>query len=350
MRPAPLIQAALVMLCVLASATRAQASPAPPPTDAQRFDALARKGDRARAAGRPSDAVVAYADALEIKNDPVIAGRLGLILLEAGTSPEATHLLLEAVESAHETSPDERLRFFRGYDAARARVCRIDITVSEAHARVTVDGVPRNPRGNTEFFLFVAPGQREVRASLPGYEDALVLVDAKAGRTEPVRLTLRPISAAQSPAAEEEKPVAVLPPPPPPTPPPSTPLPITKPAPKPRAPASLWSVGLGPAGVFGGVPPSFGFVLSTRRRLTDLFSIDADMRIAWSAAPIADRPIGVLTVGALLAPCAHARGIYGAWRFTWDCFSGSRSATDMLTNRSGDSPRGPRRSSASACH
>jgi tetratricopeptide (TPR) repeat protein len=83
-----------------------------PPKD---FDTLVRKGDHARIAGKWSDALEAYAKALELRDEPLVAGRIGLVLLEFREYDAAAIQLLRAIERGAGLSDGERSRFFQAF-------------------------------------------------------------------------------------------------------------------------------------------------------------------------------------------------------------------------------------------
>ncbi|MDC0741247.1 hypothetical protein [Polyangium mundeleinium] len=75
----------LSLLVALGGVARAETGTDADAAAAVRFEALATMGDRARAAGRLREAAIAYGQALEVRNDPLVAGRLGVLLVEMGT-------------------------------------------------------------------------------------------------------------------------------------------------------------------------------------------------------------------------------------------------------------------------
>ncbi|HVK65384.1 MAG TPA: hypothetical protein VM694_12965, partial [Polyangium sp.] len=158
-----------------------------------RFGEYVQRGDRAQASGRMADAVLAYSEALNIRPDPWIAGRLGVVLVKLGKPARAAHLLHDAVNRDWRASPAEREQFKTAYDAARAVVCMLDVTISHAPERTTLDGEPINPKHRTGFFLFAMPGEYELRASLTGYRDGRVVFTACKGGSMDVPVTLTPL-------------------------------------------------------------------------------------------------------------------------------------------------------------
>ncbi|MDI3292001.1 hypothetical protein QHF83_52305, partial [Polyangium sp. 15x6] len=140
-----------------------------------------------------ADAVLAYSEALNIRPDPLIAGRLGIVLVKLGKPARAAHLLHDAVNRDWRARPVEREQFKTAYDAARAVVCMLDVTISHAPERTTLDGEPINPKHRTGFFIFAMPGEHEIRASLTGYRDGRAVFTACKGGSMDVPVTLSPL-------------------------------------------------------------------------------------------------------------------------------------------------------------
>ena len=136
------------------------------------------------------EAALAYSDAFDLRRDPRVGGRLGVVLVQLDNAVVAADLLMNALERASDASPDERLEFFKAYEIARSRVCRLEVSVSEAHARISLDGRVTQPDGVTAFAMFVPPGEHELRAKLPGFRDAAVHLVAAKGATLEVQLKL----------------------------------------------------------------------------------------------------------------------------------------------------------------
>lgn len=272
------------------------------------FEALVKAGDRARAQGRVSDAITAYDEALKIRPDPLVEGRFGLLVLEAGNAPRAAHLLLRAIEEAKGATADEVDAFYRAYRAARKQVCRLDVETNVVGASIWVDGRKVADGTASDFWAFVRPGPHEVRASLEGHEDDVQRVELPAGGSERIALFLRPVEArAAAPGASsrlaardwrtwETREDMRLP------------RPAASPA-EVRRPS--WAVGLGAAGAYGAVAPlpGLGVVGWIGRRLGPLYSVELDVRAAWSPYGIAGEPIRGISVAALPALCVNHAGI-----------------------------------------
>jgi len=302
-----------------------------------RFTECVLRGDRAWAADKASDAVMAYSEALRIRPDPLIAGRLGVALVALGRPAQAADLLHDAITRGHHATPEERQRFVKAYDAARALVCWVDVTLSEVPERTTLDGNPINPRRRNEFFQFMTPGPHEIRATLDGFHEGIASFTACKGGDMQVSVTLRPLSpvlgvepqyepaaiAAPRLAETHAKPLGD----------PSNGIVGAvgmrngKPLPRQEDPygyedeekksKARFSLGGGPMVVFGVASwsPAVGAVVSARVKPHENFSIDLDVRGAWSTSDIGDRPIRAMTVGGLLGLCGH-------WKWAWACAAG----------------------------
>ncbi|TKD09147.1 PEGA domain-containing protein [Polyangium fumosum] len=318
-----------VLLCGLASPAWAEA-----PIDTTeegeesaedlRFRALASLGDRERAAGHPRAAARAYMAALEVRSDPLIGGRLGVLFVQLGRPELAPELLLDAIHRAT-TSPKEREGFFKAHEAARAQGSWIELMVSHPGAQVTLDGEPADTRGHTASWFFVRAGEHEVRAKLDGYEEAVEKFTVIKGEDRPVRITLKPLSvpppdvkAIYQPEKDSPKIVAPT---------------VVVGEPKftkqedPYAyddkPATnrgdgekkgvRGSIGGGPVVVFGVASwmPAVGLAVGGSFRPSEYVSLGVEGRAAWLTAGVAERPINAMTAGGLASVCGHWRWLFG---------------------------------------
>jgi PEGA domain len=162
--------------------------------DALTFEQLVHNGDLARFSGRNSDAVRAYMRALKLRNDPRIEGRLGIVALAGGAPAHAAPHLLRAIIDGSAIAPRELQQIQIAFNRARPLVSRIEIKISHVGAQVTIDGKPESMgTAATDFYVFRAPGHHEFRATLEGFEDAVVAIDTKKGETVDVSLVLTPL-------------------------------------------------------------------------------------------------------------------------------------------------------------
>jgi hypothetical protein len=186
----------LVSALLLPSTVRAQPpAPAPAaPAKAPTFEEHVRAGDSARAAGRLKDAISAYVAALQLKDDPSVAGKLGLILFRLKDTRRAANMLVRAIEDQTVLSPRERTQVLAAWEAVRSKVCRLTIDPGPAGAEILIDGNVIDEAAAGPFVLFVDPGEHEVTARLKGYEDDTKRFTAPKGGVETVTLDPRPIA------------------------------------------------------------------------------------------------------------------------------------------------------------
>ncbi|TKC97987.1 hypothetical protein [Polyangium fumosum] len=287
------------------------------------FAAHVAKGDRERAQGRLYDAAAAYAEALAIRHDSVVAGRLG-VLMAHDRPAHAAELLLDAIKHAN-TTPAERKTFSDAYEVVRTKGAWVDVIISHAGARTTLDGKPRNESGFSAFAMFVLTGEHEVRASLPGYVD-----DARTFRVVPkedmrIELTLKPVadfdsqpriltrehrsssvetpnelgheSASDEPTyTKQEDPFGY-----------EDPKPAEKPA------ETRWSIGGGPVVVLGVASwmPAVGVVAGGSWRSNEYVSLGLEGRAAWLTTGVGGEPISAMTAGGIASACGHYRWAFG---------------------------------------
>ncbi|MDC0747512.1 hypothetical protein [Polyangium mundeleinium] len=318
-----MVRSGIVIAAILTLGAPALAEEAPRPVvddavQAARFAALVAKADRERAAGRLPEAAMAYAEAFKIKEEPIVGGRLGALLVELRNPIQAADLLLDAIERGQDVSSDERHAWLSAYDVARSQVCRVEVTVSEPHSRVTLDGLPKNREGHTGFILFVPPGEHELRATLKGFEDAVIDFKAIKGGTLRYTLALRalpsfaPIDPPErllrrrqlDPATNVEEP-------------PDDELPKRDPirggVTDEKKSGIGGTISAGPVMVFGVATwaPAVGAVLGGSLRPNEVVSLGIEGRAAWLTSGVEGRPIDAMTAGGLVSACAHYRWFFG---------------------------------------
>lgn len=277
-------------------------------------------GDRERSAGHVPEAAIAYARALHIRKDPVVGGRLGVLLVQAGKYGQAADLLSIALKHARTTTA-ERETYFRAYEVARTHGAWVDVIVSEAGAAVALDGEARNPGGYSAFSTFVVTGEHRLTAVLEGFNDATVPFTVRAGEDMRVEIALRPLFKRLE---RENKPRNVA----------STNTstnvygdpnynPKEDPTygePKPTKPKDAadsrpihGSIFAGPVVVFGVASwmPAVGAVVGGSWRPNQYFSLGLEGRAAWLTVGVADEPISAMTAGGLVSACGHVEWFFG---------------------------------------
>ena len=276
-------------------AARANASPSQQAE--ARFKALVDSGDRALAAGRLNDAANAYEDALVIKLDSRLLGRLGLVLSMFQQTPEndivIARALHAAVSDAAGASSAERKQFFEAYERVRRRVCRLDVMTSDVDATVMIGGRDVG-RSEGAFWTFVPPGKIDVVASLPERSDVKETVECASGKPIFVELDFPPLPTREAPPRvtivrePRERPVVVR-----------------EKVGHESAPTDrgLFSVEGGATLVAGALPSlALGASLAGWYR-REAFSVMAGVRGAWSVGPVEERPIEAFILSGVAGPC-----------------------------------------------
>lgn len=300
---------------------------ADPPTDPAieaATNALVKLADSARKQGRLADAETGYREALKLKNDATIVGRLGLTLVAAGQPARGARNLMEAVERGGGDGP-EKEEFFKVFARIRPTVCLLYVKGNLSDAVVSIDGGPFHKENGSQFKLFVAPGKhvlegkseergvaRAERTCPKGGEATTVLSWhlPEGLPTKPERLFRRRkkrdvIPELDDPQSVDEPREEDEPPP--------RKLIFGGVAGEERPAQKRGSVGGGVAVVSGVATwaPAVGLALHGSVRLHEVVSLDLDARAAWSTSGIGGRPINGTTVGALLSVCGHWRWLFG---------------------------------------
>lgn len=308
--------------------THGQEIPTPPEAmlDAAReaeFLANVAIGDRERAAGHVPEAAIAYARALHIRKDPVVGGRLGVLLVQAGKYAQAADLLSIALKYAQATNA-EREAFFRAHETARKHGAWVDVIVSQAGAAVALDGDARNPGGYSAFSIFVVTGEHRLTAVLEGFHDATVPFTVRAGENMRVEIELRPLfrklerlsppapprlfppwitgsNVATDPTYNRKEDPFYAPPQ------------ADKPKDADESSAKHGFVFAGPIVVFGVASwmPAVGGTIGGAWRPNEYFSLGLEARAAWLTTGVGGRPISAMTGGASLSACGHVKWFFG---------------------------------------
>jgi hypothetical protein len=302
--------------------THDQEIPTPPETmlDAAKeaeFLANVAIGDRERAAGHVPEAAIAYARALHIRKDPVVGGRLGVLLVQAEKYAQAADLLSIALKYAQAPAA-EREAFFRAHEIARRHGAWVDVVVSEAGAAVALDGEARNLGKYSAFSIFVLAGEHRLTAVLEGFYDATVPFTVRARENMRVEIELRSLfkrlerdkkprniastatstnvygdpnyNPKEDPTHEDPK--------------------VTKPK---GASPTHGSIFAGPVVVFGVASwmPAVGAVVGGSWRPNQYFSLGLEGRAAWLTVGVADEPISAMTAGGLVSACGYIKWFFG---------------------------------------
>ncbi|MDI1436794.1 hypothetical protein [Polyangium sorediatum] len=325
----PLALIALALLSLSAPVTAAEPNtPAPPqpeeskggkverfgkvtPEDEARFNALVASGDRALDAGRLNDAVIAYLDALDIKFDARLSGRVGLVLSMFQQSPsldiKIARLLVDAVDDAAGISTAERRQFFDAYERVRKRLCRLEVTLNYVDATVSI-GSRKPLRSDGAFWTFIPPGKTDIVASLPGRDDIKQVADCVPGKGALMEFEFPPLPGEERETIvrapperviiRDEFPVYAL----------RTPEPAIK---KDDTPRSRFAGGIGPVLVIGAAPsPSLGVSITGEYRLQGWSAVGI-AKGAWSMGDVEKRPIDIFSASATVGPCVQWQWLDG---------------------------------------
>lgn len=276
-------------------------------------------GDRERAAGHVPEAAIAYARALHIRKDPIVGGRLGVLLVQAEKYSQAADLLSIALKYA-QAPQAEREAFFRAHEIARKHGAWVDVVISEAGAAVALDGEPRNQGKYSAFSIFVVTGEHRLTAVLEGFQDATVPFTVRAGENMRVEIELRPLFKRLD---REKKPRNIA----------STNTSTNvhgdpnynpkedpaygEPKPKPKGEGDSrpthGSIFAGPVVVFGVASwmPAVGVTIGGVWKPNEYFSLGLEGRAAWLTVGAADEPISAMTAGGILSACGHIKWFFG---------------------------------------
>jgi PEGA domain len=170
---------------------------APRPADAavdsssgDQADVLFHKGKAAFDAGKADDAYALYQSAWAIKQTHDIAGNLAQAEIKLGkTRDAAEHLAFALAHFPPSVQSERRDGLKKVLDGLRQQVGVVHIKVNVVDAKISIDGrVLRatQPLGEA----FVGVGTHTVVAELAGYSNATKTVQASAGSSQDVELTL----------------------------------------------------------------------------------------------------------------------------------------------------------------
>ncbi|MDC3953457.1 hypothetical protein [Polyangium jinanense] len=186
--------------------------------------------------------------------------------------------------------------------------------------RVTIDGKPKNRMGRSSFWIFMRSGDHELRATLDGYEEAIVPFTVKKREDKQLPVTLKPLPVPAPPVPavyepEKDPPKvervvvggdANLPKQ-------EDPWGYEDPRPAQKSEEKRWSIGGGPVVVFGVASwmPAVGLVAGGSWRASEYVSLGLEGRAAWLTTGVGGRQIAAMTAGGLLSACGHWRWLFG---------------------------------------
>ena len=316
---------ATLLALLLASPAGAEEPTPPASSPFEPFSVLVRTGDTARKQGRLDDAFIAYGSALQLREDPTVRGRLGL-LAASSDAVVAANSLLRALEGNGGADEAEKKAFAGAFLGVRAKVCQLLVRGNVYDAQVRIDDSISGENLGPAYKVFLAPGVHTARGKSPTAGEVTEVFDCPKGETKEVSLKwalpeLPPVEpkvdattaviveppdkrrlgakhAFETEPEEEREPIVggVLN--------------------EQKKPWSRGSIGIGPTAVFGVATwaPAIGVVLSGTWRPVEIVSLDLDARAAWVSA-IDGRRISAMTAGVLLSACVH-------WRWLFGCVTG----------------------------
>ena len=266
--------------------------------DEMRFRALVKDGARAADDGRLNDVIRAYMAALDIRRDPLISGRLGLVLAmtnDPSAQVIAAGSLYKAISEHAGVSRAERKAFFDAFDLVQSKICRIYVTTNDVNAVVQMDDNKRI-KSHGSYWEFAEPGKHEIVGTLDDHDDVRSSIVCPAGKRIEVFLDFAhkdaPIKMVES---VRDKLVFVEPPSPM-----SSGDKLSKPDPNTNRRVNF---ALGPAMVFGVAPsPAYGISLSGAYNLGNVM-VNVTTRGTYALGPFTDVPLDVFSFNALVGPC-----------------------------------------------
>jgi hypothetical protein len=222
--------------------------------------------------------------------------------------------LFHAIERGAGVNDAERTRFFQAFLVAKNQTCRLDVIIVQNGVKLEFDGEEQFS-GRREFWVFVKAGKHKLHASLEGFEDQTIEIDASKGGQLPIKIELRPVKPTEEPAKQpdpeptpkagerptrEDKPAAVIVE--------NKPSALTNPLPK----NGSFVFGLGLGFVFGATPtPAMGPHAFVAWRSRSWWEVGVDARFAWTFVEDERFPTTrFVTWSALLVPC-------GRWKKPW---------------------------------
>lgn len=272
------------------------------------FDEQKKVGDRALADGRLNDAIRAYMNALDVHEDPLVSGRLGLTLTmweDPKLWVAAAPYLHDAVSAAAGTSQAERRQFFEAYIRVRRHVCRLAVKVSDVNIAVDIGNGKMMPSEGA-FWSFIERGTHVLIAHLDGHDDIRKPYECLRGEDLSLMIAF---PAPNKPAPElvtiirSAEPKTII---------------IREPVVPPKSssrPDKPWRFGGGVSALFGVAPsPAIGVTALASYRWTLrprwAMSVDGGLLAGWTPFAIRDA-INTSAIVAHGAACAHYRIVFG---------------------------------------
>ncbi len=194
--PLRVLRTSVLLLALLAAGTTAKSASAQPSDQgaaADRAASLYRQGNAAFEQKKWPEAEAAYLEAWRLARTFDVASNLGEVELKLGKPREAAVFLAFSLRNAPpsaKAAQRERTRHF--LDEATQKIATLRVSANVSSATLTVDGAPVAPEEMGPE-LFVSPGTHVLAAKADGYVEARTTVEAAAGSSQDVTLTLAPV-------------------------------------------------------------------------------------------------------------------------------------------------------------
>jgi hypothetical protein len=243
MRRGTALHAAFLCIGLTLSATSAAQSGPPVDADTPQISDRARQlyvdGMKAAEAKNWAVAHTAFLEAWKLGEHYQIAANLGSMEIKLGRYRDAAEHLAIYLRKAPQDKVKDRMRAMAFYEEAKKKVGTVQVTVNVNGAEILVDDkvVALSPILDD---IFVDPGPRSIKVRMQGYKPMETAIEASAGSTHQVPVTLAKAGDAAPPVMVPEEP------PKPPPPPAEEPF-------KPARPIVITGIAVGAVGILGGI-------------------------------------------------------------------------------------------------
>jgi hypothetical protein len=299
------ILALLVLVCVARAdePTPSTSTATSGETDDERFRKLKSAGDRALEQGRLNDAMKAYHDARDIKLDPLVAGRLGLVMVmweDPRLWASAARLLHEAVLENVGVTRAERKTFWEAFERVRQHVCKVEVKSNIADAMVDIGDGKFLPSPSA-FWYFLDPGKYELIARVDGRDEIRKPYECIKGKVAEVKIEFPPLITPEPKTItitkEGKEKIKFI----------RAPIPVENSIAKSLSNKNRLSILFGPNVVFGvAESPAYGLSISGAYKFGN-WSGMIGARGAYAFGPIEGNTIDAFTFTGMVGPCYRER-------------------------------------------
>lgn len=151
---------------------------------------LMLKGNRHFEKGEWDKAYAAYIASWALKRHYSLAGNLAEVESKLGKHRDAAEHLQYYLATLPKGRDKDRQRALKQFAEARKHIATLTLVVNSSGAEVKIDGALLG-KSPLEFDVFVEPGEHRIEATLDGHEPATKELNAAAGETREIVLTLR---------------------------------------------------------------------------------------------------------------------------------------------------------------